>query len=151
VKTTRAAIDRFLADRTAAVVGVSASGRGFGFNAYRELKRMGYRLLPVHPTADAIQGDTCWRKVTDLPADVERLLVVVRPERAEQVVREAAGSGIRYVWLQQGAESPSVLQACQQQGLEVVHGHCILMFAEPTASFHKIHRWLWKLLGKVPS
>ena len=39
---------------------------------------------------------------------------------------------------------------CEDGGLEVVHGHCILMFAEPTASFHKFHRWVWGLLGKIP-
>jgi len=24
------------------------------------------------------------------------------------------------------------------------------MFAEPVKSFHAFHRWIWKLLGKLP-
>jgi hypothetical protein len=31
-----------------------------------------------------------------------------------------------------------------------VHGECILMFAEPAAFFHRAHRWIWRMLGKLP-
>jgi hypothetical protein len=34
--------------------------------------------------------------------------------------------------------------------VEVVHGQCILMFTEPVGSFHKFHRWIWKVLRKIP-
>ena len=147
---TKAAIDRFVEGRTLAVVGVSARGKGFGHTAYKELKTRGYRLLPVHPSATAIQGDPCWKTLADIPEKVERVLVMVEPESAEQVVRDAAAAGARHVWLQQGAQSASVIRYCEEQGLEVVHGHCILMFAGPVASIHRFHRWLWNLFGKIP-
>jgi uncharacterized protein len=148
---TKAAINRFVEGRTLAIVGVSARGAGFGNGAYKELKARGYRVLPVHPTASTIQGDPCWRKLADLPEPVERLLVVVSPEASERLVAEAASAGIRQVWFQQGASSPAAIAACEEHGIEVVHSHCILMFAEPTASFHKVHRWIWGLLGKIPA
>jgi uncharacterized protein len=148
--TTGTAIRRFVSDKTMAIVGVSSGGRGFGNAAYTELKKRGYRVLPIHPAATTIQGDPCWRSLADLPERVERVLVVVKPGRAEAVVREAAAAGARQVWLQQGAESPAALQACEQLGVEAVHGHCILMFAEPVGSLHAFHRWLWKALRKIP-
>jgi predicted CoA-binding protein len=149
--TTKAAIDRFVEGRTLAIVGVSAKGKGFGNAACTELKARGYRVLPVHPTATTIQGQACSRSLAELPERVENLLVVVAPDAAERVVREAAGAGIRRVWLQQGAESAAVIKACEEQGLEAVHGHCILMFAGKPGGFHKFHRWLWGVLGKVPA
>jgi uncharacterized protein len=145
------AIDQFVSERTMAVVGISAGGKGFGNLAYTELKKRGFRLLPVHPTATAIQGDPCWRSLGALPERVERVLVVVKPEQAESVVRDAAAAGIRHVWLQQGAESPGALAAGEAHGLNVVRGQCILMFTEPVGSLHKVHRWIWKVLGKIPS
>ena len=147
---TKAAIDRFVEGRTLAMVGVSARGKGFGHAAYKELKQRGYRVLPVHPAAATIQGDPCWRTLAELPEQVDRVLVMVEPRAAEQVVREAAAAGARQVWLQQGAESAAAIRFCEENGLELVHGHCILMFAEPTGSFHRVHRWIWNLLGKVP-
>jgi uncharacterized protein len=143
------AIQQFVSDKTMAVVGVSAGGKGFGSYAYAELKKRGFRLLPVHPTATTVQGDRCWPRLTDLPERVDRVLVVVKPERSEEVVRDAASAGIRHVWLQQGAESPSAVAFGEAQGLNVVRGQCILMFTEPVGSFHKVHRWIWKLLGRI--
>lgn len=150
MKTTKDAIDRFVQGRTLAMAGVSASGKGFGAAAYKELRQRGYRVLPLHPTASSIQGDPCFPDFAHLPEQVERLLVVTSPEASEKIVGQAAAAGVRQVWLQQGAESPAVLKTCEEGGLEVVHGHCILMFAEPTAAFHKFHRWVWALLGRIP-
>lgn len=148
---TRQEIDDFVAGRTMAIVGVSADGKkGFGNAAYKELKARGYRVLAVHPRADRIQGDPCWPSLEALPEPIERLLVSISPDRAEAVVREAAAAGVKQVWLQQGAESPEVLDACREAGIRPIHGHCILMFAEPVGSFHRIHRWIWRLIGRAP-
>jgi uncharacterized protein len=148
--TTKASIDRFVQGKTLAMAGISAAGKGFGAAAYKELKARGYRILPIHPTAATIQGDACWPSLAQLPERVERLLVVTAPDAAQTLVTEAQAAGIRHVWLQQGSESPAVLEACASHGLDAVHGHCILMFAEPVASFHKFHRWIWGVIGKVP-
>lgn len=150
MSTTGQAIQRFVSGKTMAVVGVSSGGRGFGNAAYKELKSRGFRVLPIHPTATAIQDDPCWPCLAALPERVERVLVVVKPARAEDVVRDAIAAGSSHVWLQQGADSPAAVQLCKDQGLDVVHGQCILMFAEPVGSIHSFHRWVWKLLGKIP-
>jgi predicted CoA-binding protein len=147
--TTKAAIDAFVHGKTIALVGISASGKGFGNAAYKELKNRGYRVLPVHPSASTVQGDPCWPSLARLPEPVERLLVVTPPAASESIVKNAAAAGIRQVWLQQGAESPAAIQACEDQGLQVVHGHCILMFLE-RPGFHGIHKWVWRVLGKIP-
>jgi uncharacterized protein len=149
--TTKAAIDSFVQGKTLALVGASASGKGFGNGAYKELKARGYRVFPVHPTASAIQGDPCWPSLAQLPEPVERLLVVTPPASSEAIVKDAAAAGIRQVWLQQGAESPAAIKACEASGLQVVHGQCILMFAGKATGIHGFHAWLWRVLGKIPT
>ena len=146
----KASIDAFVAEPAIAIVGVSRSGNGFGNVAARELRRKGYRIYPVHPQADLVDGERCFRSLADLPEPVDAVLVVVPPEQALGVAREAAQAGIRRVWLQQGAQSPQVIQACAELGLETVAGECILMFARPTG-VHKAHKWVWGLLGKLPA
>jgi predicted CoA-binding protein len=148
--TSRASIDRFL-DRTAiAVAGVSRSGKGFGNLAARVLRQKGYQLYVVHPEADLIDGERCYRRIADLPDTVRALLVVVPPNQAVDVVHQAGAQGIRHVWLQQGAESAEVLRACAELGIDTVAGECILMYAKPSG-VHKAHRWVWQLLRKVPA
>jgi predicted CoA-binding protein len=148
--TTKAAVNDFLNQRTLAVVGVSRSGKKFGNAATRELRKKGYRMIPVHPEAETIDGERCYPSLSQLPEQVGGVLVVVPPEQTEQVVREAADAGIRHVWMQQGAESKSAIDFCREHGMTVVHGECILMFAEPTGA-HKLHHWFWRVLGKLPN
>jgi predicted CoA-binding protein len=147
--TEKAVVEDLLSQRTWAVVGVSRSGKKFGNAASRELRNRGYRMIPVHPEADSIDGERCYRSLHELPEQVGALLVVVPPSETEKIVREASEAGISRVWMQQGAESAAAIRHCNENGMSLVHGECILMFAGPTG-VHKFHRWVWRLLGKLP-
>ena len=148
--TTKAVVEDFIDQRTLAIVGVSRSGKKFGNAASRELRKKGYRVLPVHPEADSIDGERCYPSLGALPEQVGGVLVVVPPQQTEQVVRQAVDAGIRRVWMQQGAESKAAIDFCRERGVSVVHGECILMFAAPTGA-HKLHHWVWRLFGRLPS
>lgn len=149
--TAKASVDGFLAQKTLALVGASRSGKKFGNAVLKELTAKGYRVLPVHHEAPDIDGHQAYASLAELPERPGGVVVVVPPDRAEQVVKDAAAAGIGRVWLQQGASSPAALATAASLGLDVVHGECILMFAEPTGSFHKVHRFIWKLVGKLPN
>lgn len=142
-------VERFVAEPALAIVGVSRSGAKFGNAAARELRAKGYRVYPIHPGATSIDGMPCFARFEDLPEHVNAVVVVVPPHEALSVVRAAAKAGVHQVWLQQGAESPEVLEACRSLNLAVVAGECILMFAKP-ASFHKLHGWLRRTMGHLP-
>jgi predicted CoA-binding protein len=148
--TTRKAVDDFLRQRKLAVAGVSRSRRGFGFAACQALRKKGYEVFPVHPSADRIGDMRCYRRIADLPKDVGGLLLVVPPPETEAVLRDAGAAGIRRVWMQQGSESEAAIAFCAENGIEAVAGECILMFAQP-AGVHKLHAWLWNVAGKAPA
>jgi uncharacterized protein len=148
--TSKALVDDFLAQKDLALVGVSRSGKRFGNAALKELTANGYRVFPVHPEADTVQGARCFRSIRELPAAVGGLLIIVPPDQTEVVVREAAAAGIRRVWMQLGSSSPRALELCSENGIEAVHGECILMFLRQGPAFHRFHHWLWGLLGKLP-
>lgn len=147
--TTKSAVEDFISQPALAVVGVSRGGQKFGNMAYRELKKSGYKLYPIHPTAETLEGDRAYKDFASLPEKVGGALVVVPPAQTEKVVRDAASAGIQRVWIQQGAESDTAIRFCEENGLNYVHGQCILMFAGKYF-FHKSHRWVWGLLGKLP-
>ena len=148
----KAMIEDFVSQPSLAIVGVSrhSDKNKFGNSAYKELKAKGYQLYLVHPNAETLEGERAYPNLKSLPQGVGGLLVIVPPAQAEKVVREAHEAGIDRIWLQQGAESAEAIQYCQQNGMSVVHGHCILMFARPIKFFHKPHRWVLQLLGQLP-
>jgi predicted CoA-binding protein len=144
------AIEAFLDNPSLAVVGVSRSGNGFGNSACRALRAKGYRVYPVNWSAPTVDGVRCYSRLSELPEGVNAVLVVVPPEQALGIVREAAAAGIRHVWLQQGAESPAVLRLGADLGLSVIAGECILMFAKPTG-IHGVHHWLRRVTRRLPA
>lgn len=148
--TSKSVVDDFVAQRKLAVVGASRKGGKFGNLAYKELRARGYQLFPVHPQAEMIEGDRSYPSLRSLPEPVDGVLIVVPPTQTEQVVRDAASAGIHRVWMQQGAESPSAVRTCAENGISEIHGECILMFAKPVVTYHRLHRWVWRLLGKLP-
>jgi predicted CoA-binding protein len=151
-RSSAASIQDFVSQRTLAVVGVSRSGKKFGNAAYRELRAKGYRLFPVNPGAPLIEGDRAYASLAELPEPVGGVFIAVPPPRAEAVVREASAAGITRVWLQQGAESQAALDACDQAGMTVIAGECILMFAAPpTHWIHRAHRFGRQLFGTLPT
>ena len=149
--TSKAAVDGFLGEKTLAVVGVSRGGKKFGNTVMKELKAKGYRVFPINPHAETIDGERCYPSLRDLPARPGGVVTVVPPAVTEAVVRDAKDAGIKRVWMQQGSESEEAIRFCAENGLEVVHGECIMMFAEPVGSIHRFHRWVWKLFGKLPA
>jgi predicted CoA-binding protein len=148
--TTRASIDDFMKQQTIAVVGASRSKRKFGNTLLRELKAKGYAAIPVNPHAENIEGVRCYPSLKALPVKVDGVAVVVPPHEAERIVRDAVDAGIPRVWLQQGAESKEAIRFCQEHGVSVVHGECMLMYACATAFPHRVHRFFRTLLGRMP-
>ncbi len=146
----RESVSDFLSQKTLALVGVSRGGKKFGNAILRDLKARGYRVLPVHPHADQIGGERCWPSLRSLPEPVGGVVIVIPPAETEKVVVEAVETGIRRVWMQQGAESPKAIAYCRDNGVSVISGACIMMFAEPRSFPHNVHHWLWRIMGKLP-
>lgn len=149
MKNSRSSVDAFLAQPAFAIVGVSRTGKKFGNLILRELRAKGMRVYPLHPAATTIDGVTCYAHLKDMPEPIGGMIVCVTPGDAVSAVRDAAEAGIRHVWLQQGAESPYVVELCVELGLDAVVGECILMFANPSG-IHRAHRMLEGALGRLP-
>ncbi len=142
-------IQEFLKGKRFGLVGYSRSGRKFGNTLYAELKKRGFAVVVVHPELAEIGGEQCVPAIGALAGKVDGVVISVSPRKAALAVREAAQAGIRNVWLQQGAQSTEAVKIGREQGINLVTGKCILMYAEPVRSFHAFHRAIARLFGQV--
>lgn len=138
----------FIEKKKIAVVGASRSGGKFGNSAAKELEERGYEVFYVHPEAEEIDGNPAYPDLFSVADDAECVWISVPPEKGEAVLRDSAAAGITNVWLQQGADSPELIELSNELDLDLVAGKCILMYAEPVRSFHKFHQVVWKLFGQ---
>jgi len=150
MKPTQESVNRFLAQKPLAVVGVSRTEMKFSHAAFLELKTKGYPVYPVNPNAQTIGDDRCYPDIESIPEKVGGVIVMVPAPEVLDVVKQAERAGVKDVWIQQGLKVPDAVSYCESNGINVVAGQCILMHAEPVGSFHKFHKVLWKLLGLHP-
>lgn len=141
-------IREFLQSKSIAVIGVSATRTKFGSLVYRALKRNGFKVYGINPSLDSCDGDTCYSRLSDIPGPVDGILVVVRPERVKGLVSEAGRRGVTRIWFQQGPDHSKLADQASEAGMTVVSDKCVLMYAEPVAGIHRVHRFLAKLFGK---
>jgi uncharacterized protein len=146
----RKSINDFLSIKKIAVVGVSRNPRKFGNSVFKEMKNKGYEVFPVNPNIKEFEGEKCYPNLQTLSGKVEGAVLVVPPNETEKTIEEAASAGIKNLWLQQGAESDTAISFCNENNINVVYKECILMFAEPAAFFHKAHRFVNGIFGKLP-
>ena len=131
------------------VAGVSRTGRKFGNSAVKELQKRGYRISIVHPAADTLEALPCIRSCKDAGDANAGLLVVLPSKNVPEILQDAISAGIKNVWLQQGSESPEVIELAKSLNLEFVSGKCVLMHAGNVTGMHKFHRTIMKWFGKL--
>ena len=152
--TTLTRINSFLGLKRLAAIGVSRNPQDFTRSLFKELKRRGYDLAPVHPDAAEIDGVRCYRHVGDIAPPVDGALLLTRPAVTEQVVRECAAAGIRAIWMYRatgaGAVNSQALEFCEARGIDVVAGECPFMFLPETQWIHRAHGYCRKLMGRYP-
>ena len=121
-------IHRFLEKRNIfAVVGASKNPDKYGHQVYKDLRNAGYKVYAVNPNADEILGDKCYPNLESLPLQPNVADLVVPPEVAEEVVRACKSLGVKKVWMQPGSESEESIKFCEDSGIEVVHGVCVMI------------------------
>ncbi len=110
-----------------AVVGASRNPEKYGHQVYKDLKEAGYKVYPVNPNAADVLGDKCYPDLNSLPVKPDVVNFVVPPKVTEEVVKACKGLGITKVWMQPGSESEKAILFCNDNGIDVVYGVCIMV------------------------
>ena len=115
------------AARTIAVVGASGDPWRPSFGVMAYLKRAGYRLIPVNPTArgQTVHGEAFRASLADIREKVDLVDIFRRPEAVGPVVDEAIAAGIPAIWMQLGIRNDAAAARAEAAGVKVVMDRCI--------------------------
>jgi predicted CoA-binding protein len=145
---TRADINDFYHQRRLAVVGVSRDDKAYSRLIFRELRKRGYDVVPVNPSAAELDGVRCYPSLSEVTPAVDGALVLLPTEKASDAVCECAEAGVGRVWLRD--DVPGARELCQRGGATLISGYCPFMFLPGTAFVHQCHAFGLKLAGKYP-
>ena len=98
--------------------------------AYRILKLLlakGKEVYPVNPSVEEVEERKAYKSVKDIPSDVDAASLVTPPQAGEKIVRQCLEKNIKKVWFQPGAESEAAVKFCRDNGIDVIHGLCVML------------------------
>ena len=119
-------VKKYVQEPVWAVVGASNNRAKYGNRIYLKLRAAGYRVYPVNQRESLIEGDAAYSNLLELPEAPAVVNMVVPPQEAPAVVRQAKAAGAQAVWFQPGAENAVASRWAQEHGLDVVES-CILV------------------------
>ena len=117
-------IDAVLSLKTWAVVGLSNNSERAAFGVARLLQDKGHHIIPVHPKAETIHGETAYTTLSEIPVPVDVVDCFVNSQLVGSVVDEAIAIGAKAVWLQLDVIDEEAIARAQAAGLLTVMDRC---------------------------
>lgn len=110
-----------------AVAGASRRKDKYGYKVMRDLIVRGKEVYPIHPAISDIDGIKVYSKLSELPLVPDAIHFITSPQVTERVAKEAVELGIKYAWMQPGAESDEAIRILEEGGATVIHDTCIFL------------------------
>lgn len=108
-----------------AVVGLSNNPRRVAMGVSRFLiDGLGMDVIPVSLKGDDVYGRTGYKRLADVPGEIDVVDCFVNSQKVGAVVDDAIAVGAKAVWLQLGVIDEAAAQRAADAGLEVVMDTC---------------------------
>lgn len=120
------------ATTTIAVLGIKieAQANQPAFYVPRYLQSAGFQIIPVpvyFPNVTHILGEKVYRKLIDIPVDVDLVNVFRRSEDVASHLDDILAKKPKAVWLQSGIRDDAVAEALAKADIKVVQDRCLMV------------------------
>lgn len=114
-------------DQVVVVLGASPKATRYSNMAVRQLQSKGYRVIPVHPTADTIGDLPVVHSLSDIEEKVDTLTLYLGPLHSRGQLDGILALAPKRVIFNPGAESPQLAARLQVAGIECLHACTLVM------------------------
>jgi predicted CoA-binding protein len=93
-------------------------------------RNAGYEIVPVpvyYPDLTEMNGETVYRKLVDIPGDIDMVNVFRRPNDIPPHVDDIIAKKPSSVWFQLGIRNDDAAERLARAGIDVVQDHCLLV------------------------
>jgi uncharacterized protein len=120
------------ATNTIAVLGIKTEAQANqpAFYVPNYLDRAGFQIIPVpvyYPKVLQILGKKVYRKLADIPVDVDLVNVFRRSEDVAAHLEDILTKQPKAVWMQSGITNQAVAEKLAKAGIRVVQDRCLMV------------------------
>ena len=113
--------------RRIAVVGLSPKPHRDSHRVARYLLERGYEIVPVYPRDEEILGQRVFRRVQDIPGEVDLVDVFRRREDLPATIDDALAKGAGALWMQLDCIDEAGARRACDAGMSVVMDRCLMV------------------------
>jgi uncharacterized protein len=118
--------------RRIAVLGIKTEQQAgqAAFYVPEYLARAGFEIIPVpvyYPEVTEILGQKVYRRLADIPDEVDMVNVFRRSQDIDQHVEDILAKAPRSVWIQLDIRNDPVAERLARAGIQVVQDRCIMV------------------------
>ena len=118
--------------KTIAVLGIKTEARSDqpAFYVPKYMQNAGFKIIPVpvyYPDVTEILGERVYRKVADIPDELDMVNVFRRPQDIPPHVDDLVAAKPKAVWMQLGISHPAVAEQLAKAGIKVVQDRCLMV------------------------
>jgi len=118
--------------KTIAVLGIKPESHASqpAFYVPRYMQVAGYKIIPVpvyYPEVTQILGENVYRKLVDIPGEVDMVNVFRRPQDIPQHVDDIIAKRPKSVWFQLGIVNDQAAEKLAEVGIKVVQDKCLMV------------------------
>jgi predicted CoA-binding protein len=114
-------------ERTVVVLGASDKPGRYSNRAVRLLKAEGYRVIPVHPTLDKVEGLDVRHDLAEIREPVDTLTVYLSPDRCLPLMESIQRRKPARVIFNPGTESKTLEDGLNSAGIPFVRACTLVM------------------------
>jgi predicted CoA-binding protein len=119
------------ATRRIAVLGIKPEHTGQpAYYVAEYAQQAGYEIVPVpvyYPELTEVLGQPIYRKVADVPGEVDMVNVFRRPHDIPPHVVDILAKRPKVVWFQSGIRNAEAAEQLAREGIDVVQDRCLLV------------------------
>lgn len=93
-------------------------------------QQAGYEIVPVpvyHKDLTEMHGEKVYRKLAEIPGDIDMVNVFRRPVDIPQHVDDIIAKKPKSVWFQLGIRNDQAAEKLARAGIDVVQDHCLMV------------------------
>ncbi len=118
--------------KTIAVLGIKTEAQSGqpAFYVPSYLDSAGFEVIPVpvyYPDVTTILGKPVYRKLADIPGDVDMVNVFRRSEDVPPHLEDILAKKPKSVWMQLGIRNDTVAEQLARAGIKVVQNRCLMV------------------------
>jgi predicted CoA-binding protein len=124
-----------MSEFSVAIIGASQDRRKYGNKAVRAYRDSGYRVYPINPNEDEVEGLRSYPTIEAVPEEIDYVSLYVPPAIGLKLLPAIAAKSPKELWLNPGSESDDLIEAAADLHLRTVLACSIVAVGRSPSEF----------------